>query len=148
MANVTFYNINAKDFGNCIYSYISTSKCTNVKNGNFDNGKVVKADELTFHGCDIDFMLIQMLYDYSSSECDELYYATAHKFINKPLRNTVKYYARQKTGFKKLEHKVADHVETLYDFTFEGLKLYDDSVAQEIMNTHNISIHALLAESD
>lgn len=137
MANVTFYNINAKDFGNCIYSYISTSKCTNVKNGNFDNGKVVKADELTFHGCDIDFMLIQMLYDYSSSECDELYYATAHKFINKPLRNTVKYYARQKTGFKKLEHKVADHTETLNDFTFEGLKLYDDSVAQEIMNTNN-----------
>lgn len=137
MASVTFTNIRARDFGNCIYSYISLSKCSNIVNGAYDNGKVTKAEQLTFHGCDIDFMLVQMLYDYNTESCDELYYATNHRFISKPLRNTVKYYARQKTGFKKLEHKVSDHEETLDDFTFEGLRLYDESVAKEIMDTHN-----------
>ena len=137
MANVTFTNIRARDFGSCIYGYISSSKCSDVQKGAFDNGKVVKAEQLTFHGCDIDFILIQMLYDYDTVNCDELYYATSHRFISKPLKNTVKYYARQKTGFKKLEHKVSDHEETLNDFTFEGLQLYDDSVAKEIMDTHN-----------
>lgn len=137
MARVTFTNIKARDFGTCIYGYISASKCTDIKKAGFDNGKVTKAEELTFVGCDIDYLLIDMLYTYDSADCKEIITATKRKRMSQPLRNTVKYYARQKTGYKKLEKKVADHIESLSDFTFEGLELYQENVANEIMNTHN-----------
>lgn len=139
LARCKFTNIYVRDFGNCIYSYISVSKCVkgSILCGEYDNGKVMKADELVFYGCDIDFILIDMLYDYDSVECDYLLVAMSRKHISKPLRSTVKYFAKQKTGFKKLEKKLANHTATLDDFTFEGLQLYDEAVAKKILNESN-----------
>lgn len=137
IGRVTYNSIKVRDFGNCTYAYISVSKCKDISKAVYDNGKLAQAEHLTFVGCDIDFMLIDMLYTYDTAECIELISASKRGRLSKTLRNTVKYYARQKTGFKKLEKKVADHVETLNDFTFEGLELYQTDVAEEIMETHN-----------
>ena len=137
IGRVTYTNLKVREFPNCNYAYISVSKCKDIKKAIYDNGKIAEAASLTFVGCDIDFLLIDLLYTYDTAECIELVEATKRRKLSNTLRKTVQYYARQKTGFKKLEKKVSDHVEKLDDFTFEGLELYQPDVAKEIMATHN-----------
>ena len=113
-------------FGGYMYAYISCSKCDNLKpikgEETYDNGKVVNASELTFTGCDIDFLLIDMLYDYDEAVCSDLIIATKRSFITKPSHEGILYYAKRKSGFKKLEKLIDAGKATMEDFTFDGIE--------------------------
>lgn len=149
---VTYKNIRVKRFKGFMYTYISASKCDNItrKNGAelYDNGKIIQAEELTFTGCDIDFLLIDMLYDYDSAECSDLIMATKHNFISKPSHEGILYYAKRKSGFKKLEKLIDKDKATLDDFTFDGMELYDEETAKHILeNSDSDMVHTSLMAS-
>lgn len=133
IAKTVLYNLKAKRLPNCMYCYISASKCDEVVKGVYDNGKLVSADKAVFIGCDIDYLLIDMLYTYEKIECTNLLVSGKVQFMQKPSREGVRFYARQKSGFKVLEKKLHAGSATIEDFVFEGFKLYDDEVAKHIL---------------
>lgn len=152
IGTVTYKNIRAKQFCGYMYAYISCSKCDNLKpikgEETYDNGKVVNASELTFTGCDIDFLLIDMLYDYEEAICSDLIIATKRSFITKPSHEGILYYAKRKSGFKKLEKLIDAGKATMEDFTFDGIELYDKSTAEHILaNSDSDMVHTSLMAS-
>ena len=56
---VKFKNIKCKYFNNII----SSSKCREIRNGKYDNGRIMSADELTICITDVDFKLILDFYE-------------------------------------------------------------------------------------
>lgn len=68
---VKFKDIKCKYFNN----FISQSKCKKIKNGKFDNGRIIKADEIEIVLTDIDFYFILDTHKYSSYEIIESYYS-------------------------------------------------------------------------
>lgn len=67
---VKFKNIKCRYYNNII----SLSKCRNVRNGRYDNGRVIQADELELTLTDIDFKLILEFYE-CEYEITESYYS-------------------------------------------------------------------------
>lgn len=152
IATATYHNIRVKKFNGFLYTYISCSKCDNIKKlGDedlYDNGKIVNASELTFTGCDIDFLLIDMLYTYDSVEANRCLIATKRSFISKPSHEGVLYYAKRKSGYKRLEKLVSKGKAKLEDFTFDGMELYDEETAKHILdNSDSDMVHTSLMAS-
>lgn len=81
LIRVKLYNIESNYWNH----FISQSKCRNIKNGRYDNGRVIKASELELTLTDVDFRLILEAYscEYEILEC---YYSVYNylpmKFIN------------------------------------------------------------------
>lgn len=72
LIHVKFYNIECKYFNN----FISASKCINIKKGKYDNGRVMKADEIEMILTDVDFNFICKAYDVTDNyEFIEIYYS-------------------------------------------------------------------------
>lgn len=110
---VKFTNIKSKYFN----TIISQSKCNSIKNGRYDNGRVISADELVITLTDVDFKLILQAYE-CEYEIQECYYSVYNylpkRFINFVLDKYVmktEYkgvvgkeieYARQKSLFNSL----------------------------------------------
>ena len=70
MFYVKFTNIKSKiPFEN----YISKSHCYNLKNGKFNNGRVVCAEELVLAVTEQDYMIIYKTYEWENSEISNLY---------------------------------------------------------------------------
>ena len=94
---VKFKNIKSKYYNN----FISYSKCRNIKNGRYDNGRVVSADELEITLTDIDFKII--LESYSGSyEIIESYFSS-YKYLPKKFIDFILEKYVVKTKLKNVE---------------------------------------------
>lgn len=61
---ITFSNIREKT--DVFENYISSSKCQKLENPIINNGRIVRADVLTTTICEVDFQLIQAMYEWDS----------------------------------------------------------------------------------
>lgn len=78
---------------------ISMSKCRNIKGGVYDNGRVIRADEVIIAITDIDFNLIRKFYNIRKIEILECYYSL-YKYLPKQLINFVLNLYAKKTELK------------------------------------------------
>ena len=96
---VRFKNIECKYYNN----FISQSKCRNIKGGRYDNGRIIKAEELEITLTDIDFKLILDTY-----KCDyqilESYYSK-YNYLPKQFINFVLEKYVNKTEYKGVAGK-------------------------------------------
>ena len=101
---VKFTNIRCKYYNN----FISQSKCKRILKGSYDNGRVIKAEELEIVLTDVDFRFIYNAYEFDSCEFIETYYSVydylPKQFINFILEKYVK-----KTEFKGVEGKEIEY---------------------------------------
>lgn len=78
--------------------YIPKSKCRNIINGVFDNGRVLSADYLEIALTDIDLKIIDMEYNYILTP-EVIYYSTYGRLPN-ALKNVIIQYYKGKTELK------------------------------------------------
>ena len=111
---VEFTNIKSKYFNN----FISASKCTNIYNAVYDNGRIIQAEKITMTLTDIDFYFLLDSYKYDSYEIKESYYSVydylpkqfiefvLEKYVNKTKYKNVEgmevEYAKEKNKFNAL----------------------------------------------
>ena len=111
---VEFTNIKSKYFNN----FISASKCTNIYNAVYDNGRIIQAEKITMTLTDIDFYFLLDTYKYDSYEIKESYYSVydylpkqfiefvLEKYVNKTAYKNVEgmevEYAKEKNKFNAL----------------------------------------------
>lgn len=69
---IKFWDIKSK----YINDVLSLSKCTDIKGGVFDNGRVVSADYIEITVTEVDLKIITDFYKYSKYEIIESYYAS------------------------------------------------------------------------
>ena len=94
---VKFKNIKSKYYNN----FISFSKCRSIKNGRYDNGRVVSADELTITLTDIDFKII--LESYSGTYEILESYCSLYKYLPKTFIDFILEKYVVKTKLKNVE---------------------------------------------
>lgn len=110
-------------------SYISRSKCITIsKDCMLDNGKVLKATELTLYINEVQYALIKKLYTYDDClvDDDNLLIMSKYKALPKYYTDCIYQYAKTKT---KLKHKLEN--------LKEGSEEYI-STAYELMKIKNI----------
>ena len=111
---VEFTYIKSKYFNN----FISASKCTNIYNAVYDNGRIIQAEKITMTLTDIDFYFLLDSYKYDSYEIKESYYSVydylpkqfiefvLEKYVNKTKYKNVEgmevEYAKEKNKFNAL----------------------------------------------
>ena len=72
LVRVTIKNPKSKYYNN----FISSSKCDNIKGyPNYDNGRIISANEITITCTDIDLKFFLDAYSYNSYEIEECYYS-------------------------------------------------------------------------
>lgn len=96
---VKFTNVECKFYNN----FISQSKCRNIKGGKYDNGRIIKADELEITLTDIDFKLILDTYK-CEYEILESYYSK-YNYLPKQFINFVLEKYVNKTEYKGVAGK-------------------------------------------
>ena len=94
---VKFKNIKSKYYNN----FISFSKCRNIKNGRYDNGRIVSADELEITVTDIDFKIILESYT-GKYEIIESYFSL-YKYLPKTFIDFILEKYISKTKLKNVE---------------------------------------------
>lgn len=104
LLRVKFTNIKCKYYNN----FISASKCSWIVGGQMDNGRIIKAKEITITLTDIDFKFILDTYDCESYEITQsfcaLYNYLPLKFVNFILEKYV-----NKTKFKNVKGKELEY---------------------------------------
>ena len=104
LLRVKFTNIKCKYYNN----FISASKCSWIVGGKMDNGRIIRAKEITITLTDIDFKFILDTYECESYEilqaCSALYNYLPLKFINFILEKYV-----NKTKFKNVKGKELEY---------------------------------------
>lgn len=127
---VEFENIKSKYYNN----FISSSKCDEIINGNFDNGRVMSADKLTITITDVDFYFILQSHEFTKYTIKESYFSrydylpkqfiefVLEKYVNKTKYKNVEgkevEYAKEKNKFNSLYGMSVTnmiHDEVLYD---------------------------------
>jgi hypothetical protein len=100
---VKFKNVKSNYFNN----FISASKCENIKNAKYDNGRIISADEFIMTITDIDFKLYLDAYscDY---EIIESYYSR-YNYLPKQFIDFILEKYVNKTKFKNVEGKELDY---------------------------------------
>lgn len=95
---IVFQNIRLKDnsFGD---PYLSKSKCTNIMDGVFDNGRILSASALRTCLNEIDFSIIYAEYDFDAYIVDQLWIADKKK-LPEEFRDLLKETYSQKTALK------------------------------------------------
>lgn len=98
LARIKLYNVELryKDWG-C--PYLARAKCYNVIEGEFDNGRILRADYLETTVTDIDFRIILEEYNWDNIEIEKCFYARYGKLPKALTDLTIKYY-RDKTELK------------------------------------------------
>lgn len=95
---VKFTGLKCKYYNN----FISASKCKDIYNASYDNGRIMSADSITITLTDIDFYFLLDTYKYDSYEILESYYSVydylPKQFIEFVLEKYVK-----KTAYKNVE---------------------------------------------
>ena len=105
LVRVTFYNIRCKYYNN----FISSSKCNNIVNAVYDNGRIISASEISITLTDVDFRFICDTYDYDyyiiNQAYESLYNYLPDKYINFVLDKYV-----NKTKFKGVKGKELEYM--------------------------------------
>ena len=119
---VKFTNIKSNYYN----SFISKSKCQNIKGAKYDNGRIMSAEEIVITLTDIDFYFIL-----DSHECNyeilEIYY-TGYNYLPKQFINFVLDKYINKTKYKNVKGKELDYVKEKNKFN----SLYGMSVTNTI----------------
>lgn len=89
------------DYWGC--PYLMKSKCEYIKGGEWDNGRVLCAEELEICITDIDFEIIKSEYRFTIVVKEA--YAAKYGMLPDALRELIKYYYREKTSLKGVEGK-------------------------------------------
>lgn len=125
LVRVRFDNISCQYYNN----FISASKCQNLVNGVFDNGRIIKADSLEMVLTDVDFRFICDTHTYKEYEIIESYYSRYEylptQFINFVLDKYVK-----KTQWKGIVEKEVEYAKEKNKFN----ALYGMAVTNTIRN--------------
>lgn len=101
---IKFKNIKSKYMNN----FISQSKCIAIKNGRYDNGRVISADELEIVLTDVDLKLIFETYNFKNYEFIEVYWSYKDYLPIEFLEFILEKYKR-KTEFKNVEGKEVEY---------------------------------------
>ena len=128
LLKVTFHNLKCKYYNN----FISASKCNNIVDALFDNGRIVSAKEVTITLTDIDFRFFLDVYDIESYEINESYYAI-YKYLPKKFINFILEKYVNKTKFKNVKGKELDYVKEKNKFN----SLYGMTVTNMIRDEVN-----------
>lgn len=105
---------------------LSQSKCLKIVDGEYDNGRVIKAKEIEIVLTDVDFKLLQEFYsfDYEFIEC----YYSIYKYLPKQFINFVLDKYVKKTEYKNVEEKEIEYTKEKNKFN----SLYGMSVTNMI----------------
>ena len=120
---VRFKNLKCKYFNN----FISLSKCKNIIDGVYDNGRVISASSLEMVLTDIDFKFILDVYNISSYEILESYYSVYDYLPKKFIEFILEKYVN-KTKYKGVEGKEVEYAKEKNKFN----ALYGMSVTNTI----------------
>lgn len=123
LVRIKFYNIKSKYYNN----FISFSKCKNVINGKYDNGRVISAQELEIVLTDIDLKFIFDTYQYNSYEFIEVYYSK-YKYLPIDYMYFILDKYIKKTELKNVKGKELEYMLTKNKFN----SLYGMSVTNNI----------------
>lgn len=82
-------------------TFISASRCRNIKGGLYDNGRVIKANEIELALTDIDFRLLIEQYNFDNIEIIECFYST-YKYLPIQLINFILEKYSKKTELKNV----------------------------------------------
>jgi hypothetical protein len=96
-------NVRSKYFN----SFISLSKCRNIRKGKYDNGRIISADELEITLTDVDFRIIRDTYDFEYEILES--YFSLYKFLPKDLINFILDKYVKKTEYKNVEGKELEY---------------------------------------
>ncbi len=106
MFDVKFTNIQSK----LTYeTYLSESKCYNVKGGISNNGRIYKADELVTTITDIDFKIIQACYTWDSVQVSNVY-KFYMQYLPKAIIDSIIELYQGKTTLKGVEGKEVEYL--------------------------------------
>lgn len=103
LLKVRFYNIKCKYYNN----FISQSKCIRIKNGKYDNGRIISAEELEIVLTDIDFYFILRTYN-CQYEILESYYSK-YDYLSKDFIEFILEKYINKTKYKNIEEKKVEY---------------------------------------
>lgn len=100
---IKMYNVNTKYFN----TFLSMSKCRNIKGGKYDNGRIISAKELEVVITDVDFRILKDTYafDYEILEC----YYSLYKYLPKQFIEFVLNKYVMKTTYKDVEDKKLEY---------------------------------------
>lgn len=96
-------NVQSKYFN----SFISLSKCRNIKKGVYDNGRIISADELEITITDVDFRILKETYNFDYEILES--YFSLYKFLPKDLINFILDKYVKKTEYKDVEGKELEY---------------------------------------
>lgn len=97
-------NISSKYYN----TFISSSKCRLIKNGQYDNGRILKATEITICVTDVDLKLIFDTYNIESYEIIESYYSI-YKYLHKDFLLFILEKYINKTKYKNVSGKELEY---------------------------------------
>ena len=114
LIHIEFYDIDSIYFNH----FLSQSKCYRIKNGRYDNGRIISADLIEITVTDIDLKIITSSYNYSGYKILECYWSKYDylpkeflEFILEKYKNKTKYknvkgmeveYSKEKNKFNSL----------------------------------------------
>lgn len=101
---VKFYNIKCKYYNN----FISQSKVLSIKNGKYDNGRIISADEIEIVLTDIDFNFIFETYKIEKYEIIESYFSV-YDYLPKDFILFILEKYVKKTQYKNIESKKVEY---------------------------------------
>ena len=93
-------NIRCKYYNN----FISQSKCEYIVNGSYDNGRLMKADEIEIILTDVDLKLIFKTYSIEEYEFEEVYWSYKD-YLPKEFLNFILEKYEKKTKYKNVKGK-------------------------------------------
>lgn len=126
LIHVKFRNIKCKYYNN----FISKSKCFKIIKGQYDNGRVIGAEELEIILTDVDFYLIMETYEIESYEFEEVYFSV-YNYLPKQFMEFILQKYVNKTKFKNVEGKEVEYALEKAKFN----SLYGMSVTNNINDT-------------
>lgn len=141
---VRFYNINCKYYNN----FISQSKCLRIKNGKYDNGRIIYAEELEIVLTDVDFYFILHTHN-CNYEILESYYSK-YDYLPKDFINFILEKYIKKTEYKNIEEKKVEYnlekakFNSLYGMTvtnnIKDVVIFDNDIGWEELPLKNEEI--------
>jgi len=148
---VRFKNLKCKYYNN----FISQNKCRRIKNGRYDNGRIIGAEEIEIVLTDVDFYFILKTYkcEYEILEC----YYSRYDYLPIDFINFILEKYITKTKFKGIEEKKIEYnlekakFNSLYGMSvtnnIKDVVLFDNETGwQEIPLTNNEILEALEKE--
>ena len=90
-------------------SYLSTSRCSIVDNGEIDNGRIRSADRIVTTITDVDYWIIKRWYKYKRIRIKN-FYTMIRDYLPKPIIESILSYYEGKTKLKGIEGRENDYM--------------------------------------